>query len=1024
MPATLHVATTGSDHADGSEERPFRTINRAAALAQPGDTVVVHAGEYREWVQPPRGGLSDRRRITYTAAPGEHVVIKGSEPVTGWERVDGDVWTRHRPEQPVRHLQPVRRGDRRRLDRLPRPVHAEEAPRRGLSQRHQLLRGLDSAPRCRTRRCAPRRSTTGPAPPTRSATPSRPSSSGTPRSATDHTTIWANFQGADPNAELVEINVRRSVFYPIEHHLDYITVRGFELAHAATPWAPPTADQPGLIGPNWAKGWIIEDNVIHDAKCSAISIGKEISTGHNFATVRGDKPGYQYQLESVFAARRDRLGPRARRLPHHPPQHHLRLRPERHRRSPRLRVLHHRGQPHLQHRDQARVLRLRDRRHQAARRPRRDHPAQPHPRLLARAPGWTGRPRAPGCRGTSTTTTTATCSSRSATGRTSSTTTSSHRRPRWSCSARAAPSSTTSSAARSGSQPVLERPTPYHVPHSTQVAGYAAIHGGDDRHIGNIFLGGDAAQAYGPTARAEQRADHGTVGYNGHPASMEDYLALVGDPTRGDHERFMDVKQPVYIRDNVYAAGAKPYEAEKGAIVLTTTTSPPRSSTTATRSTSRHSCPTAFDNARLDVTIGGADLPPVRFVDADFEEPDGTPAVLATDLVGVDKTAVQLLPGRPLACARLQDRAARADVARPSLRARARSPISPDERTSASRPTHRTRLDPHLSRKESSTMAPTPTREDKFSFGLWTVGWQARDLFGEATRPVLAAVEAVHKLTELGAYGITFHDDDLDPARQQPSAERQRIIDEFKQALAETGTGGADGHHQPVRRPGVQGRRLHQQRPLGPPLRAAQGDAQHGPRGRARRARSTSSGAAGRAPRSTSPRTSVPRCDRYREGIDLLAQYSIDKGYDMRFAIEPKPNEPRGDILLPSIGHALAFINAARAPRHGRHQPRDRARADGQPELHARHRAGAVGRASCSTSTSTARRGRATTRTWSSATATCCRPSPPSTCWRTARPAADPPTTATVTSTSSRCAPRTSTASGSRRWPTWSCTSR
>ena len=74
---------------DGSQVRPFRTINRAAALAQPGDTVVVHGGEYREWVRPRRGGLSDRRRITYTAAAGEHVVIKGSEPVTGWERVTG-----------------------------------------------------------------------------------------------------------------------------------------------------------------------------------------------------------------------------------------------------------------------------------------------------------------------------------------------------------------------------------------------------------------------------------------------------------------------------------------------------------------------------------------------------------------------------------------------------------------------------------------------------------------------------------------------------------------------------------------------------------------------------------------------------------------------------------------------------------------------------------------------------------------------------------------------------------------------
>ena len=116
------------------------------------------------------------------------------------------------------------------------------------------------------------------------------------------TTIWANFQGADPNTELVEVNVRRSVFYPAVHHVDYITVRGFELAQAATPWAPPTAEQPGLIGPNWAKGWVIEDNVIHDAKCAAVSLGKEASTGQNFSSLRGDKPGYQYQLESVFAA--------------------------------------------------------------------------------------------------------------------------------------------------------------------------------------------------------------------------------------------------------------------------------------------------------------------------------------------------------------------------------------------------------------------------------------------------------------------------------------------------------------------------------------------------------------------------------------------------------------------------------------------------------------------------------------------------------------------------------------------------
>src|SRR5215212_6186511 len=92
MPAELHVAPTGSDDADGSELYPLRTISCAARLAQPGDTVVVHGGVYREWVRPRYSGLSDRRRITYTAGAGEHVVIKGSEQVTGWQQLDGNVW--------------------------------------------------------------------------------------------------------------------------------------------------------------------------------------------------------------------------------------------------------------------------------------------------------------------------------------------------------------------------------------------------------------------------------------------------------------------------------------------------------------------------------------------------------------------------------------------------------------------------------------------------------------------------------------------------------------------------------------------------------------------------------------------------------------------------------------------------------------------------------------------------------------------------------------------------------------------
>ncbi|MEV8510348.1 xylose isomerase [Actinoplanes sp. NPDC051475] len=206
-------------------------------------------------------------------------------------------------------------------------------------------------------------------------------------------------------------------------------------------------------------------------------------------------------------------------------------------------------------------------------------------------------------------------------------------------------------------------------------------------------------------------------------------------------------------------------------------------------------------------------------------------------------------------------------------------------------------------------MTPRPTREDKFSFGLWTVGWQARDLFGEATRPVLAAVEAVHKLAEIGAYGITFHDDDLiPPGSSSSSSERQRIIEEFKAALAETGLevpmvttnlfgdpvfkdGGFTSNDRSVRRYAVRKvmRNMDLAAELGAQIYVFWGGREGSEVDFAKDVRAA--------------------LDRYREAIDLLAQYSIDRGYGMRFAIEPKPNEPRGDILLPSIGHALAFIN-------------------------------------------------------------------------------------------------------------------
>ncbi len=209
-------------------------------------------------------------------------------------------------------------------------------------------------------------------------------------------------------------------------------------------------------------------------------------------------------------------------------------------------------------------------------------------------------------------------------------------------------------------------------------------------------------------------------------------------------------------------------------------------------------------------------------------------------------------------------------------------------------------------------MSVQPTREDKFSFGLWTIGWQARDAFGDATRPELDPIEAVHKLAELGAYGITFHDDDLVPFGSDAST-RDGIIAAFKKALDETGLvvpmvttntfthpvfkdGAFTSNDRSVRRYAL--RKVLRQVDLAAEMGAKTFVLWGGREGAEYDAAKDINAA----------------LDRYREGLNLIAQYSEDKGYGLRFAIEPKPNEPRGDILLPTLGHALAFIETLERP--------------------------------------------------------------------------------------------------------------
>ena len=449
------------------------------------------------------------------------------------------------------------------------------------------------------------------------------------------TTIWANFQGADPTMEVVEINVRRSVFYPTEHHLDWITVRGFELAQAACPWTPPTADQPGLIGPNWAMGWIIEDNLIHDAKCSAISLGKEASTGHNYATERGDKPGYQYQLESVFSARQ--IGWDKEHVGSHV------VRRNTIRDCGQNGVVGHLGCVFSTIEDNH-IYNIAIKRefygyeiggiklHAAIDviiRHNRIHDCS-----LATWLDWQTQ-------GTRITRNLYYNNNRDLFVEVS------HGPYLADHNLFGSPASlelfsqggafvNNLIAGTVSLEPVIDRPTPYHLPHSTQVAGYAAIMGGDDRWIGNVFLGGDASVAYGPTARPSQVTRYGTSGYDGHPASFEEYLGRLDDPSLGDHERFAGVKQPVYIRDNVYLAGAQAYAGEENARVLD---SGARVSVVDEGEAAYLEADLPEGVAAVGSVTSGLDLGRVRFVDAEFEERDGTPARIDVDLTGQSKDA-------------------------------------------------------------------------------------------------------------------------------------------------------------------------------------------------------------------------------------------------------------------------------------------------------------------------------------------------------------------------------------------------
>ncbi len=283
----FHVSSKGNDANPGTLNLPFKTIAKAAEAAQPGSTVTIHEGVYREKITPPRGGTSEAARIVYRSAPGEKVQIKGSEVVTGWVKVAEGVWKVTIPNAFFGNYNPYQDsiyGDW--FNAQGRIHHTGEVFLNGKSlyevENPEKVRNPVPLPNAQdqlgstyTWYCAGNEK---------------------------ETTIQANFHSFNPNNELVEISVRSTCFHPEKPGINYITIKGLQFSQAATQWAAPTAGQIGMIATNWCKGWIIEDNTISDSKCSGITLGKEKSTGHNVWLADRSKDGSQHYNEVIFRA--------------------------------------------------------------------------------------------------------------------------------------------------------------------------------------------------------------------------------------------------------------------------------------------------------------------------------------------------------------------------------------------------------------------------------------------------------------------------------------------------------------------------------------------------------------------------------------------------------------------------------------------------------------------------------------------------------------------------------------------------
>ena len=257
----IHVAKTGSDSASGSQASPFLSINKAASIAQPGDAVTVHAGTYREWIKPPRGGTGDSSRITYCAATGEKVLVKGSEHITSWKQQGSGIWQVELPNSFFGDYNPYALNVSGGWLNYGKWYHRGDVYLNGEAfyekQTAEEVNKAEQSWHC--------------------------------QADEEVTIIRANFGKANPNTNLAEINVRESIFMPQITGLKYITVDSFHFMHAAANWAPPVLElQTGAVGTRMGKHWIIQNCTITNARCVGIILGHAPGADYSDIDAFGD----------------------------------------------------------------------------------------------------------------------------------------------------------------------------------------------------------------------------------------------------------------------------------------------------------------------------------------------------------------------------------------------------------------------------------------------------------------------------------------------------------------------------------------------------------------------------------------------------------------------------------------------------------------------------------------------------------------------------------------------------------------